>query len=389
MVLPSGFFEGITVVPTKRVVELFQRENRPRMGTRWTFKNEVRPSDIYCYLRARFGLPNGIQSVILRRNDSDNLIHWDWFLKSSDGVYMTIQGLSFRTEVWLSGLKLKDSEKSNFISQLKAEFDNHGADMGKVRQALEHWIEFVNPYQRLRRAVLQLNDELLSLELDVLRKPIPDLVDAASATQVELEWKKQTALHARALGLCFGIRSMLPVMAEAFVNLLLYVLMKPDLKKDERLKENSMRQPIDVRIKSLSHNCVGFKEHIDYSVEACARYHTIVNARNDLLHGNVVIDKLRFNELYFEKKVPVFIEYSTMWERSFDVAHWSVGLDEVKEELEIVENLIHYITACLEDAIRDAVEMMSGKFDLGLNKKTGHVGVLFPDWVVDFAGVSA
>ena len=303
---------------------------------------------------------------------------------------MTIQGLSFRTEVLLSGLKLKDSEKSNFISQLKTEFGNHGADMGKVRQALEHWIEFVNPYQRLRRAVLQLNDDLLSLELDVLRRPIPDLVDAASVTQMGREWKKQTAIHARALGLCFGIRSMLPVMAEAFVNLLLYVLMKPDLKKDERLKEHLIREPIDIRIKNLSHNCEGFKERIDYSVEACARYHTtIVNARNDLLHGNVAINKLRFNELYFEGTVPVFIEYSSMWERSFGVAHWSVGLDAVEEELEIVENLIHYITACLEDGVRDAVKMMSETFDLGLNEKTGHVGVLFPDWLIDFVGVSA
>lgn len=37
------------------------------------------------------------------------------------------------------------------------------------------------------------------------------------------------------------MRSMLPVMAEAFVNLLMYLLMKPTLKKDDRLRENIIR----------------------------------------------------------------------------------------------------------------------------------------------------
>ena len=62
---------------------------------------------------------------------------------------------------------------------------------------------------------------------------------------------RHDSLYSRATGLCFGVRSMLPVMAEAFVNILLYMLMKPALKKDDRLRENLFRQSIDIRIKSL------------------------------------------------------------------------------------------------------------------------------------------
>ena len=59
--------------------------------------------------------------------------------------------------------------------------------------------------------------------------------------------------------------------------------------------------------------------------------------RNDLLHGNVAIDKLRFNDLYFNGTVPVFIQYSTMWDRSIGVAHRSVGMGAVNEELAVVD----------------------------------------------------
>ena len=352
------------------------------MKTRWVLKNEVRPIDLYCYLAARFGTPNGIQNF-LRSDDSDNLIHWEWFLCYGEG-FVTIQGMSFKTEVWIAGLEyLGDSEKKGFVQQLKNHFTEYGAAMGKIRKSLEHWIEFVNPYQRLRRSVSMLNNELLSLNLDADRDSVPDISKVENSEEFQNNWKVQAKKYTKAIGLCFGIRSMLPIMAEAFVNLLLYILMKPDIRKDERLRENAIRQPIDIRIRSLSHNCSGFKQHIDYTCDICKRYHTLVNERNDLLHGNVVIEKLRFNELYFNGKVPVFIEYKSMWERSVGVAHRSVGMDLVKDESAVVDGLIQYLLSCLEDGIRDKIQLMCEKFDLGLCLDDKRLGILFPDWLVD------
>jgi hypothetical protein len=176
---------------------------------------------------------------------------------------------------------------------------------------------------------------------------------------------------------------MLPVMAEAFVNLLLYILMKPALKKDDRLRENLIRQPIDVRIKSLSHNCIGFKTDIDYSDDVCRRYHSLVNERNDLLHGNVVVDKLKFNEIYFNGRVPVFQSYSTMWDRAFGVEQESVGLELLKQERETVENLIEYIVSCLDDAKQKQVRIFSERHELGMCLDDGRLGVLFSGQLVD------
>ena len=89
---------------------------------------------------------------------------------------------------------------------------------------------------------------------------------------------------------------MLPIMAEAFVNLILFTLMRPEIRGDSRLKDDAFKRHIDVRVKSLSINCIGFKQLIDYSNEICVRYHSVVNERNDLLHGNVDPKKLQFNE---------------------------------------------------------------------------------------------
>src|SRR6185437_11537478 len=197
-------------------------------------------------------------------------------------------------------------------------------------------------------------------------------------------WNAKAALYSRAFGLAFGVRSMLPVMAEAFVNLMLCILMKPELRSDERLRENAVRQQIDIRIRSLSHNCLGFERPIDYTSEPCRRFHTLMNERNDLLHGNLVVDKLRFNELYFFGKVPVFIQYSSMWDRSMGVAHRAVGMESIKDELNVVDGLIEYLLSCLRDDIKEDIRGITNRFDLGFSLDDGRFGVLFANWLVDF-----
>lgn len=39
--------------------------------------------DVFCYLKARFGESNGFQNF-LRGDDSDNIIHWEYHLKSGN-----------------------------------------------------------------------------------------------------------------------------------------------------------------------------------------------------------------------------------------------------------------------------------------------------------------
>ena len=44
-------------------------------------RHHLSPVDVYCYLKGRFGEPNGFQNF-LRRDTSDNLIHWDFTLRA-------------------------------------------------------------------------------------------------------------------------------------------------------------------------------------------------------------------------------------------------------------------------------------------------------------------
>ncbi len=93
---------------------------------------------------------------------------------------------------------------------------------------------------------------------------------------------------------------------------------------------------------------------------------------------------MKFNELYFNDKVPVFKSYTSMWERSLGVSHRAVGLEEVHAEIAVVDAFIEYLQSILNDKIAEEMRLISGKFDLGVTKKTGRLGLLFGERLVDF-----
>lgn len=381
MKLEIDFVEQLAAVHPRELIEKLQSDDRPHFDTHWKLENEIKPADLYCYLYGRFGPPNGIQNF-LRGDHSDNLIHWEWALRAHDRIIL-VQGHNFRTELWVSGEELPSSTLNQLVVDIKATFPQYGQAMGIIRKALEHWVEFINPYHRIRSSVECLMSELEALDVPSQISQIGGVDEYDNPEEWSKEWQRQAEVISKSTGLCFGVRSMLPVMAEAFINLLMYLLMKPVLKRDDRLRENMIRQPIDVRIKSLSHNCMGFQCDIDYNHESCRRFHSLVNERNDLLHGNVVIDKLKFNELYFNKKVPVFESYTSMWERAFGVSTKSVGLDTLLKERQVVEDFIDYVISCLEDKKQEEVRVFCATRDLGMCLDDGHLGILFSGQLVD------
>lgn len=381
MPLPSDFVASLEYPSTK---EILQRTQAPRLPTHPSayleLRNELKPIDLYCYFWARFGPPNGLQNF-LRNDHSDNLVHWDWTLKYREAL-IGFWGTNFRTDLFVIGqLNFAEPEKLELIEQIRADFKNHGPKMALVRAKLEHWTEFVNPYARLTRTIHSLRRELSKLDLS---SPFSSQFNTpASAAEQTALWRSVTESHSRAYGLCFGIRSMLPVWAEAFLNLLIFVLARPDIKSDSRLLESIYRQQIDVRVRGLHINCVGFERPVDYKSDACKNFHRLINERNDLLHGNVVPEKQKFNEVYFLGKVPIFKEYRSLWDRTLAVEGESVGITQLENEVQTVEKFVEYILSCLNPKTAEFMRVVLKKRDLAKNHEDGRFGILFPDHLVE------
>lgn len=75
----ENYFLGLEAVHPSCLAKIITGDKLPTQAIIWEFTNEIKPIDLYCYLQAKYGNPNGLQNF-LRDDSSDNLIHWEWSL---------------------------------------------------------------------------------------------------------------------------------------------------------------------------------------------------------------------------------------------------------------------------------------------------------------------
>lgn len=377
------FFTDLEAIHPSYLIKTLTGDKLQKKFIFWELTNEIKPVDIYCYLYAKYGAPNGLQNF-LRNDSSDNLIHWEWSLASEFG-FISIQGQNFRTEVHLIGeFQKKKLTLDMFIHQVKSDFKNYGKPMKEVRSKLEKWTRFLNPYHRINSVVLKNLQSLENLDIDIEKDRKLVRLNDINMANMEENWRLVGDKYDKAIGLTFALRSMLPVLAESFINLLLFMLSKPEIKDNERLFQNTIRQQIDIRVQSLHLNCSGFERPVNYKDDACKKFHTLMNERNDLLHGNVEVNKLKIGDVYFNKKVPIFLTYEDFWQKTMGISMNSVKYDSINDDYDAVKNFINYILSHLKTEIREHVELIMSKKELGYNSENARLGSLFSERIADF-----
>lgn len=377
----TEYFTDLKALHPRQLIEIFESKAHAPLLEAWEFTDELKPLDLYCYLHAKYGPPNGIQNF-LRNDDSDNLIHWEWALVNDDGLLL-IQEHNFRTEVQTFKKLGIGLTREDFVKQIKGDFKNYGKKSKDVRLGLEKWTHFLNPYHRIESVLDSHIKTLRDLDLDPVRDRHPHPASYEDIANFAKSWTPIADKYTQALGLAFGVRAMLPVLAESFVNFLIFALARPEIKGNKRLFGEVMRRPIDVRVQTLHLNCVGFTAPVDYSDQRCKDFHTLMNERNDMLHGNVDVERLSFEEIHFNGKVPVFTSYGSIWDKTIGLEVRAVRLSQIEHDRATVNNFKNYILGIIDDRVRSSIEQMLGSRQLGYDSKRKILGLLLPNHMVD------
>jgi hypothetical protein len=374
----------LTAPNPREVFEQINAEKPPSYSPprRMFIKSDIQPVELYCYLYARFGPPNGIQNA-LRTNDSQNMFHWHYSLWA-DGVGIELMAATYKIEVWYpEAVCYSDHPLEGFVRAIIADLPTYRQQAKEIKAKLEKWLVFANPFYRLQLALTGMLERAAAL-LQLTKHPPKQPETSEESTAFGKLFQPVANASYEAFGLGRSVRMLLPVLAETFVNFMLFILCKPEIKADERLYESVKRAPIDIRIKSLSHNCLGFAESVNYTTDVCKRLHTMFNNRNNLLHGNVNPPNDYHEVVYFNGTIPLFTEWLDFYQRCFGAQLKNNDYDCAVSELADVMAFVEQVIGSLQPNVQLELRKLLEFSDLGYNPQTKRVGLLFPNVLVDY-----
>jgi hypothetical protein len=340
-------------------------------------QESVSPFDAYTYLHARFGAPNGLQTM-LARDDSDNLFHWDYYLKAG-GANLQFVGASEEVHVHFD-INVTDEQCVSFIKALRTDFGRVGQYKGRFAASLEKWNVFPNQFLAIANRCAELYNDITTTLPKIERKILADKL----TTQALIAEKRRKA-HARWMKAVTTapteLSVLMPVLFESFIGLIVALLIKPEVKNDAEALNAFVRGPLDQKLLAIADRCAGFDRPLVREDPVFGRYWTVVNRRNDIIHGNVDPVRDSLEVVYFHGKRPL---YKTGGDRTRQ--HWKRLIDRYRPQ-DVVDDYLamHAFIVDILDHMtpggRRVVEMVMEDTQPGWDNRRKIAGRLFPDHV--------
>jgi len=338
------------------------------------FRRLISPLDLYCYLQARFGRPNGFQNL-LKSDSSDNLIHWQYELLCGED-WLDISGFTTSVHIrFWTDKPLTKQDWSEFAANVKRDFSSYGERKSKALKALEKWRLFINPYKRIKDATDNLSRDVAKLASREF--PKVDLPSKKSQFRryeilVKEKIENNRALQEKGLALKF----LTPVLAESFVNMIIFLTCKPEVRGNERVYQDTVRKQIDIRVATMPLFCVGFPRGIDINSDQYKDFKRVMDSRNDFLHGNVDPIRFGFEDVYFDNKTPLFKEGHDLVDMISQNALRFIEPNTLIAELEAVRKFCNYILDQMHPYLRQGAEVLLDSVELGWNTSDRRIGAL-------------
>jgi hypothetical protein len=351
------------------------KRDRPKRHT-LVVRSGLKPADVYGYLKARFGEPNGFQNF-LRKDDSDNLIHWDFNLKAGN-VDVYFCGASREVHIIVSE-ELTDEQWKALIRAIRSDYSRVAASKSTVMKSFEKFVSFPNKFAALANLCAELHAQILDAPPKEQIPQLPDSKDDLEDYKTALDHlsKRATELY----GNCLKLRLLTPIMAEAYINMTILMFCKDNLRNDTEKYQAFLRSNVPTRLALMSKNCDGFARTVDSRTDAYATFMRVINKRNFALHGNVDPINEKIEVIYFDGKRPLFASPGHHIVNFIENLERLARPQEVITEYQEVHTFLLEIADCLSPPHRTYFDQVIGDSYPGYELKKKRVTRILPDHV--------
>lgn len=356
------------------VMDFYKGKSKRRDGS-LIVRSKLRPVDVYAYLCARFGSPNGLLDR-LRKDDSDNWIHWDFNLKV-EAVDIHIAGTSRDVHIAI-GEKVTDDAWKALITKVKQDFRRVGSAKSEIVRSFEKFVVFQNKYLTLALVCAEMHDAITQAPEGHIK--LPQITSRRSLTKWKAETTRLMKQATDLYGDCLKLRMLTPIMAEAFINMVILVFCKDEVRNDPERYDSFVRSKLPERLAALSEYCWGFTRPIDQTTAVYGNFKRVMDKRNFAIHGNIDPVREQIETVYFEGKRPLFAEGGDNIGKHFEHLDAINAPKIVVADYEAVHLFLVEITEYLADGYRDFFEHVINDPYPGYEVKKKRVTKILPDY---------
>lgn len=345
-------------------------------GSILVFRKHLSPLAFYKYLVARFGPPYGFQTLAKKPSDSDNLIHWDYLIKAGSNM-IWIQGGNRDVHIHVAGKVMKPNDWVKFAKALKGDFARCGAGMAKAGATLEKWTIVSNRFAMIADACAGFHD-VLTDEMDEPDFTPRKRTSEAGIKRYQRQIRQMGQRADRLFSASLSLDLMTPVLAEAFINLVIFIMRKDELKRNQRQYDQYIRQQIDTRVFDLHLKCNHFTSGVDPDSEDYKAFKRVMDRRNHHLHGNIDPARDGIETVYFDKFTPLFEKGADPILELFRNRDVVFDVPGVLGRYQDVHSFFQYILSLIEKQPRAEIEMLMDDSTIGYDAARKKTGRLFP-----------
>ncbi len=346
-----------------------------RMMLRDSFE-EVR---LFALLLWKFKKPNGSITFLGRQDgDPDGPFKWD-FLLEIEGLHIQIIRSVNGLEVWWWGRKVKNEPIERFILyNLKL----HAPNIDQTIDSLEGYTLILNPYYRHKRMVTLAHEELQRINPN----PPPDISSLILGEGASDNYNDQLMDYYKLVDRQ-ALYSMLLVseaafMAEAYLNLMYAIFLRPSIRQNEKLLRESLYRKWTSKIEHLPADCMHISKSPDLGDSRIRNARQLFDLRNRIAHSYPDRSEMKIGKIWFYKRFPVFPTSLPSHKFALALNNQMPSRQEAEFCLKSGEELVRYLRELLDPKFMNEFDMFTESHPIGFNEKKGIYGIPFADFAV-------
>ncbi len=366
---PLGRMDIAAATPPNNLVP---PDDRPR-GQLWLPESfeEVR---LFALLMWRLKRPNGPLSLLGDPGgDPDGPFKWD-FLVDIDGVSINVIRSAAGLELRWWGRFVDGKTMEAFVQH---NLELHRTEIEAAMGRLEEYTLLLNPFSRHKNMAELSKDELVGIDCEA--PEVPSIAGAPKetydayfkATQDYFRAVDRQAMHS------MHLVAESAFMAEAYLNLMYAVLLRPVIRNSAQLRSESLLRKWKNKIEHLPSDCDHIVKTPDLGDSRVRDAKWLFDLRNRIAHSYPDPAEMRIGGMWFFKSFPVFPVAAPTIKLDRALNNQLPTREDALKALPMAEAFVTFLRELVDSEAADGIDLLAAAQPLGFNETKGIYGIPF------------